>query len=70
MGRESTSILLDEPVTVQALLTRVATDASVDKSVLLNQSLLYAVNQRMEGPECMVNDTDELAVLPPLSGGS
>lgn len=36
---------------------------------LLERQLLFAVNQQLVGEDELVNDGDELAFLPPVTGG-
>jgi len=69
MGAESMSIQLSEPVPVRRLLEMAAERAAVDPATLINGSFMYAVNQETEDLDHVVGDSDEVAVLPPLSGG-
>jgi len=69
MGTDSMQISLNTPSPVREVLTAVAHRESVELSALVNDTLMYAVNQEMAGLNHIVSDSDELAVLPPLSGG-
>jgi molybdopterin converting factor subunit 1 len=63
---------------VDFVLKGAATSASALEEVLqkfpnlrrFGRSLLFAVNQEYAGADCEVHDGDELAVFPPVSGGS
>lgn len=68
-GFSQMDLPLDGAATVREVLRMAAEKASIDPSTLLGGSLLYAVNQESAGPEGKVEDSDEVAVLPPLSGG-
>ncbi len=70
VGTDSMVLRLEQPVDVRQLLKRAADVACVDPSVLINKSLLYAVNQEIATLHSRVEDGDEVAVLPPLSGGA
>ena len=70
MGTGSMEINLPESVTLRKLMQKAAREANVDEAALLNPSLLYAVNQETTGLDAAVGDSDEIAVLPPLSGGA
>jgi molybdopterin converting factor subunit 1 len=63
---------------VDFVLRRAATATNALEEVLekfpelrrFGRSLLFAVNQEYAGADCEVHDGDELAVFPPVSGGS
>ncbi len=69
VGLESIDIPINGPTSIRDVLNRVANETSVDKAFLMPGGFLYALNQRMESLDTPVNDGDEIAVLPPLSGG-
>lgn len=69
VGRESIDIPINAPSSIRNVLNRVAEKTSTDPALLMPGGFLYAVNQRMESLDTTVNDGDEIAVLPPLSGG-
>ncbi|MBI5815755.1 MAG: MoaD/ThiS family protein [Nitrospinae bacterium] len=66
---ESVEIPLAKPLPLRDVLAKTAAALKVDEVALINPSLLYAVNKNMEGLDFIVNNNDEVAVLPPLSGG-
>ncbi|VAX18964.1 hypothetical protein MNBD_NITROSPINAE01-1960 [hydrothermal vent metagenome] len=69
VGLESIDIPVNGPASIRDILNRVADETSVDKAILMPGGFLYALNQQMESLDTPVNDGDEIAVLPPLSGG-
>lgn len=69
VGSDSLKLAINGPISVKDLLVMVARDKNIDQSILTNHGLLHAVNEKMESLDFMVNDNDEVAVLPPLSGG-
>jgi len=59
---------LDDPATVaSAFQTLVARFSELER---FGRSLLFAVNQEYATPDTLLRENDELAVFPPVSGGS
>ena len=59
---------LDAPATVSSAFQKlVASFAPLER---FGRSLLFAVNQEYATPETVLRDKDELAIFPPVSGGS
>ncbi|MGK7344575.1 MAG: MoaD/ThiS family protein [Candidatus Nitrospinota bacterium M3_3B_026] len=70
-GVEFIEVPLDRPVSVRDFLELAEQRTGASASVFLTLGgHLFAVNQSMGGPDTTVNDGDEVAVLPPLSGGA
>src|SRR5215207_6810340 len=61
-------ISVDAPATVSSAFRKLVTQFS--KLERFGRSLLFAVNQEYATPDTQLNDNDELAVFPPVSGGS
>ena len=59
---------LDAPATVSSAFKNLATRFS--QLERFGRSLLFAVNQEYATPDTQLNDDDELAVFPPVSGGA
>jgi molybdopterin converting factor subunit 1 len=59
---------LDAPATVQSAFQNLVRKFSDLER--FGRSLLFAVNQEYATPDTVLNDNDELAVFPPVSGGS
>lgn len=59
-----------DTVTVEQLLTAlVEAKGELWGEVLLQPNLLVAVNQEMAGLDMAINDGDEIAFFPPVTGG-
>jgi len=68
VGTNSLGLSLDSPATLAT-----ASATLLDKFPELKRfgrSLLFAVNQEYSTPDTEIADNDELAVFPPVSGGS
>jgi len=61
-------LALEAPATVSSAFQSLKTRFS--KLERFGRSLLFAVNQEYATPDTQLNDNDELAVFPPVSGGS
>src|SRR5215217_1208240 len=61
-------ISLDAPATVSSAIQKLSERFS--QLERFGRSLLFAVNQEYATPDTMLKDDDELAVFPPVSGGS
>ena len=61
-------LALDEPATVSSAFQSLKTRFS--KLERFGRSLLFAVNQEYATPDTQLKENDELAVFPPVSGGS
>lgn len=68
-GMDALDVALAEPLPLRDFLTLASEKAGVSLSVIMNKSLLYAVNGDMRGLDSPVGPSDEVAVLPPMSGG-
>jgi MoaE-MoaD fusion protein len=61
-------LAVDEPATVQSAFHSLKTRFSTLER--FGRSLLFAVNQEYATPDTQLKENDELAVFPPVSGGS
>ena len=59
---------LDAPATVSSAFSNLA--GRFSQLERFGRSLLFAVNQEYATPDTVLRDNDELAVFPPVSGGS
>ncbi|PQO27361.1 hypothetical protein C5Y96_17620 [Blastopirellula marina] len=66
-GREAVSLDLDEPVTVGAI--RQSLGATIPALQPVLGSCAFAVNNEYALNSVEVHETDEVACLPPVSGG-
>ncbi len=69
MGRERDATLDLAAETVAAVIRRLAADEAAFAAALASMRVRYAVNDVMAAPETTVKTGDEIAVLPPFSGG-
>jgi len=67
-GRASESVSLPEGATVNDVLTHFAREIAGLEPLL--PSIAMSVNQEYAGPEYRLNSGDEIALLPPVSGGT
>lgn len=63
------SVTLSEPYQVSALIDVLEAGDRLLGSALLDPKVRYALNGAMVGADALVEDGDELAFLPPVSGG-
>lgn len=68
VGRASDSVELHDGATVRDLLIHCETQLPRLKESL--SSIAVAVNQEYAGPETVLKENDEVALLPPVSGGA
>jgi molybdopterin converting factor small subunit len=68
-GMDAFDVELATPLSLRDFLTLVAEKSGISLAVIMNKSLLYAVNGDMRGLDFTVGPSDEVAVLPPMSGG-
>ncbi len=66
MGCSEVVVPLAEPTTVAALKERLYSDYPALKTL---PSLVIAVNSQYADEDTLINDTDEVALIPPVSGG-
>lgn len=66
LGRETVVVELGNPATVAELLKAFSSDYPGARSV---GQALVAVNQEIARPETRLGEGDEVALLPPVSGG-
>ena len=68
-GAEEVSFAISTPATVASAFEEVMASYPGLREKF-GRSLLFAVNQEYKSPESPVNSGDELAIFPPVSGGS
>jgi len=67
-GKESDVVELDEGASMRDLLAHY--EAQIPRLREALPSLALAVNQQYAGPDAMLKENDEIALLPPVSGGA
>jgi len=68
VGYEETEVSLSSPANVSSAFEEVMSIYPALRE-RFGRSLLFAVNQEYAPPEQKVNEGDELAIFPPVSGG-
>ena len=63
------SLEIKTPCTVAHVQTALHEQNPAWAQYLKNRTLLSAVNQDMGQSDCIVNETDEVAFFPPVTGG-
>jgi len=69
VGREELEMEIGETLTVGELKARLIEEYPVLKELFDSRSVLISVNQEFASSEGVVKDGDEVAFLPPFSGG-
>lgn len=70
LGIESEFFECQEGLTLARLITRISEKHPELRTLTVTKRLLYAVNQEVSGLSATLKDGDEVAILPPLSGGN
>ncbi|WP_425409057.1 MoaD/ThiS family protein [Hyphococcus sp.] len=68
-ARERNVALTKEPETVNGLIAAIGKDDSVLAAALQEISVRVIVNEEMASGDTPITDKDEIAFLPPVSGG-
>ena len=66
---DQVQVSIDTPCTVQDIQDWILTQHPEWKDVIEGRPLMAAVNQNMVSSEAIVNDSDEVAFFPPVTGG-
>jgi MoaE-MoaD fusion protein len=61
--------ITNSPATVSDLLQQIRQEYPALSDILSRGSVLIAINQEFAGPNARLNDGDEVALMPPVSGG-
>ena len=67
VGKDHMDLILPEAVSVDSLLAKALGDEA-DHQVW-QKSIMYAVNEEQVSASTQIQDGDEVAFLPPMSGG-
>ncbi len=68
-GKDEISLTLEEGSTLERLLEKLKTDFPALKEVIEKGGILISVNQEVAEKQCLIQDGDEIALLPPFAGG-
>lgn len=69
LGRDSVDFHIEAPVSVRALIALLETDLPGIGKAVSDTHCQVAVNQEFAGLDAVVSDGDEVAFIPPMSGG-
>lgn len=69
MGRVRAVDIGAGPVSLRALVARLEAETPELRDALSRTRVSYAVNNVMASPDATVGDGDDIALLPPFSGG-
>ncbi len=69
LGKDEEDLELEDGVTLESLLNRLKSKYSILAKFLEAHSFLFAVNEEIATPDTILKPNDEIAILPPLSGG-
>jgi len=66
---DQVQVSIDTPCTVQDIQDWILTQHPEWKDVIKGRPLMAAVNQNKVSSDAIVNDSDEVAFFPPVTGG-
>ncbi|MEK7265092.1 MAG: MoaD/ThiS family protein [Pseudomonadota bacterium] len=69
MGRKRVVEIGPHPVSIRSLVARLEDEAPELRAALSRMRVNYARNNAMVSPEEMASEGDDIALLPPFSGG-
>jgi molybdopterin converting factor small subunit len=69
VGQDEFRLSLAEPITLKQLIDRVEVDIPKIRTIMQEGRALVAINQEMANENSLVQDGDEVALLPPFAGG-
>ncbi len=69
-GREDILIPIIQPVTLKEIFDQIETEIPQIRTIMKEGRALVAINQEMATEDSMVQDGDEIAMLPPFAGGA
>ncbi len=69
-GREDLLIPIRQPVTLKEIFDQIEIEIPQIRTIIKEGRALVAINQEMATEDSMVQDGDEIAMLPPFAGGA
>ncbi len=69
-GREDILIPIRQPVTLKEIFDQIEIEIPQIRTIMKEGRALVAINQEMATEDSMVQDGDEIAMLPPFAGGA
>ncbi|MFQ5455533.1 MAG: MoaD family protein [Nitrospirota bacterium] len=68
-GKEEVKIEINESTSLKELINKIDGEIPQVVDLIRNKKVLVSVNQEIAGEETIINDGDEIGVLPPFAGG-
>lgn len=69
-GQGEFSLKFEQPLTVKELIEKLKTELPKISGILSEIKPMIAVNQEFANENTIINDDDEVAIIPPVSGGA
>ena len=69
LGKDEEELELKDSTTLQSFLNRLKSENNTLAKFLEAHSFLFAVNEEIASLDAILKPNDEIAILPPLSGG-
>lgn len=69
VGKEEVVLDIEKGTTLEQLLSRLERDLPPLQQIMKEGKILISVNQEVVPKECLIQNGDEIAFLPPFAGG-
>ncbi len=69
-GKEEDCLTIDNPITIDQLSDTISETAPKMGEMIREKKVMISVNQEMASVDTIIHDGDEVAFLPPFSGGT
>mgnify|MGYP002628538629 CR=1 FL=1 len=69
-GKEEDSLEIENPITIDQLSDIISKTAPKMGAIIREKKVMISVNQEMASADTVIHDGDEVAFLPPFSGGA
>ena len=69
VGRDSMEIPVDGPTTLKDILNQMEKEIPKIRHIIKEGRSMISINQEMADETTIVNNGDEIAILPPFAGG-
>ncbi|MCG3110546.1 MAG: MoaD/ThiS family protein [Candidatus Manganitrophus sp. SB1] len=69
VGKEEVVLDVEKGTTLEQLLSRLERDLPPLQQIMKEGKILISVNQEVVPKECLIQNGDEIAFLPPFAGG-
>jgi len=69
-GKDEDSLEIESPITIDQLSDIISKTAPKMGEIIREKKVMISVNQEMASADTVIHDGDEVAFLPPFSGGA